>query len=478
MPPSSNECSSPTAAPSELDVHKIDTSKNPYGLVLKIAAPTVIAMLSQSFVNETNNYFFGWLPEPERSTAQAALFPSLILLWLFGGSLSAISVGTQAIAARRFAEGNTRASGAVLVNSWLFSLVASVIATALAYLSTPWILEVSLSNPEVRAAAQGFLNYRLLGIASMVITFSFKAFFDGLGKTHIHLVSAIIMNAINVVVCWLLIFGKFGFPRMGIEGAGLADALCTWIGLAVMVGWAMKGSYRKVFKPFDVRERSKQVVWAILRLSIPSAIATIAVMMGFFLFSVIVSKLDQNAGGTSHNLAATSVIVSILKLTFTACLAFGTATATLVSQSMGERKPDQAERFGWVSVRLGLIIFGVVGFLEGVVFPREAVMFFNDNPDVLAVAIGPMRMMGIITPMIAVGMILTQALFGAGESVFVMVVELFLHFLCLVPIAWVLGITLDFGLMGIWSAAVIYVFLLTVVMAWYFKRGTWKARSI
>lgn len=475
---SSDQRSSPAAATADLTALKIDTSTNPYKLVLKIALPTVIAMLSQSFVNETNNYFFGWLPEPERSVAQAALFPSLILLWLFGGSLSAISVGTQAIAARRFAEDNAKASGAVLVNSWLFSLVVSVIATLLAYLATPWILEVSLSNPDVREAAQGFLNYRLLGIASMVITFSFKAFFDGLGKTHIHLVSAIIMNVINVFVCWLLIFGKLGMPRMGIQGAGLADAICTWIGLSVMVLWAMKGHYRKVFHPFDLRARSKKVVWSILRLSIPSAIATIAVMMGFFLFSVIVSKLDQESGGTSHNLAATSVIVSILKLTFTACLAFGTATATLVSQSMGERKPEQAEAFGWVSVRLGLLIFGVVGFLEGVVFPREAIMLFNDNPDVLAVAIGPMRMMGIITPMIAVGMILTQALFGAGESVFVMVVELFLHFLCLVPVAWLLGIVLGYGLMGIWSAAVIYVFLLTVVMVWYFRRGSWKARSI
>jgi Na+-driven multidrug efflux pump len=145
---------------------------------------------------------------------------------------------------------------------------------------------------------------------------------------------------------------------------------------------------------------------------------------------------------------------------------------------MGEGKPQQAEAFGWVSVRLGLMIFGVVGFLEGVVFPHQAIAFFNDSPEVMHAALVPMRMMGIITPLIAVGMILTQALFGAGESVFVMCVELVLHFFCLVPLAWLLGITLGFGLAGIWGAAVVYVFALTAIMAWRFKGGRWKQRRI
>src|SRR5262245_15025159 len=86
---------------------KLSTSGSPSGVVLKLATPTVLAMLAQSAVNEVDIIFFSWLPCPESSIAQAALLPSLILLWMFGGSLSAISVGTQAITARRFAEGKT-----------------------------------------------------------------------------------------------------------------------------------------------------------------------------------------------------------------------------------------------------------------------------------------------------------------------------------------------------------------------------------
>jgi multidrug resistance protein, MATE family len=475
-----------TAAPAT----NVVTTGSPSRVVLRLAMPTVLAMLTQSAVNEVDIVFFSWLPCPESSNAQAALLPSLILLWMFGGSLSAISVGTQAIAARRFAENKTLDAGAVLVNSWFFSLVAGIVFTTLGYLSLPYVLGVLIKVPEVREAALEYLQWRLLGITSMAMTFSFKAFFDGIGKTYVHMVSAIVMNAVNIVLCLAFIFGRWGAPRMGIAGAGLAAFVSTWIGLAIMIVWASLRKYRTQFAPFGVKSLSKTLTGAILRLSIPSAVATIAVMSGFALFALIVSYLDSISkaelvaascpGGKPEavNSAATTVIVGILKLTFTACLAFGTSTATLVSQSLGEQNPEKATKFGWVSVRLGLIIFGVVGLLEGVLLTPQILSVVSQSPAVQEAALLPMRIMGICTPLIAVGMILTQALFGAGNTRFVMIVELILHFTCLVPLAWLLGITFGFGLPGIWGAAVVYVILLTAVMVWKFARGDWKGIHI
>ncbi len=469
--------------------HNVVTTGNPYGVVMRLAMPTVFAMLSQSIVNEIDIVFFSWLPQPESSNAQAALFPSLVVLWAFGGSLSAISVGTQAIAARRFAEGNRERAGGVLLNSWVFALASSIAFTLVGYLTLPSLLEVLIDMPDVRASAQAYLHWRLLGIASMVITFSFKAFFDALGKTHVHMWSAVIMNVLNVGLCLVFIFGNLGAPRMGIAGAGLAGFLSTWVGLAIMIGWALRKKYRTVYHPFRLDKFEPPLTRDILRLSIPSAVATVAVMTGFLLFSKIVSRLDAiteaelvasgaSTGGEAVNSAATTLIVGIMKLTFTACLAFGTSTATLVSQSLGEGDGEKASRFGWVSVRLGLAIFGVVGFLEGIIFPQEILAFVSNSPAVQEAALVPMRMMGICTPLIAVGMILTQALFGAGNSLFVMVVELILHFTCLVPLAWILGIVLGFGLVGIWASACTYATLLTTVMVMKFAKGDWKAIQI
>src|SRR6478735_1134937 len=475
------------AAPPSLAPRNIVTSGNPYSIVLRLALPTVLAMVSQSIVNEVDIVFFSMLPCPESSTAQAALFPCLIILWAFGGSLSAISVGTQAIAARRYAEGDRERAGAVLLNSWVFSTVASIVFTGIGFLALPALLSVAIKIPTVREAAQEYLQYRMFGITSMVVTFSFKAFFDGLGRTHVHMWSAIVMNVINVLLCYAFVFGNWGAPRMGMGGAGVAALSATWVGLFIMLAWVQKKKYRTSYHPFALRKIDYGLIRDILRLSIPSAVATLAVMSGFFLFSMIVSHLDSvmgshvvqsggchAEGGEAVNSAATTLIVGVLKLTFTACLAFGTSTATLVSQSLGESRPDKAVHFGWVSVRLGLAIFAVVGILEGIVFPEQIIAFISNSPAVQEAALMPMRMMGIVTPLIAVGMILTQALFGAGNSLFVMVVELVLHFTCFVPLAWILGITLGFGLMGIWSAAVIYAALLTAVMAIKFARAEWR----
>jgi multidrug resistance protein, MATE family len=166
------------------------------------------------------------------------------------------------------------------------------------------------------------------------------------------------------------------------------------------------------------------------------------------------------------NGAATTAIIGILKLTFTACLAFGTATATLVSQSLGGNKPDQASKYGWSSVRLGLVIFGLVGLAEGLFFTKPILAFVSHSPAVQEAALVPLRMMGLTTPVIAVGMILTQALFGAGNSRFVMIVELILHFTCLMPLAWLFGVTLGGGLPGIWASAIVYAVGLASPRRW------------
>jgi len=457
--------------------------KNPYRVILELATPTVLAMLSQSIVNEVDVVFFSHLPCPESSNGQAALLPSLILLWLFGGSLSAISVGTQAIVARRYAEGDRHAAGAVLANAGVFCIVAGTVFSVIGLAAMPWLIKGMIRVPQVQQVALSYTRWRLLGVASMALSMSIKAFFDGIGKTHVHLVAAIVMNVFNVLFCWMFIFGNLGAPRMGAPGAGLSGFLATWIGLAIMLLYAFL--VRGDFRPARWSNVSSKLLWRILKLSVPAAAATVAMMIGFGLFARTAGSLDEGAAGAATlagrcggveavNSAANTDIVETLKLTFTACIAFGTATATLIGQALGRREPDEAQKWGWASVRLGLVVFGIVGLCEGCFFTRQIVEFISGSEAVRAASMFPMHVMGIVTPLIAVALILSEGLFGAGSTRFVAGAQAILVFGWLVPGAYLIGVVLHRSLDGIWIAAAIYSCLAAVVMSVKFAGGGWK----
>jgi putative MATE family efflux protein len=455
-----------------------------YKAILRLALPTVAAMLSQSIVNEVDVVFFSRLPCPESSNGQAALLPSLILFWLFGGSLSAVSVGTQALVARRYAEGRHHEAGAVLTNAAFFSVVVGAVVSVAGIVFLPSLVRTMVSVPEVQDVAISYTRWRLLGVVSMVTTMSIKAFFDGIGKTHVHLVAALVMNVANIILCWAFIFGHLGAPRMGAPGAGLGAFVATWIGLAVMILYAML--VRDEYVPLKRSNLSPGVLVSMLKLSVPAAVATVVMMVGFGLFARTAAQLDASSIGAQTiagrcggveavNSAANTDIVETLKLTFTACMAFGTATATLIGQSLGRKQPEEAQKWGWASVKLGLILFGIVGLCEGVLFTGQLVGFISNSPAVRAAAFFPMRIMGIVTPIIAVAMILSEGLFGAGSTKFVAGAQFALVFGWLVPGAFVFGVLLHMGLSGIWIAAFVYACLAAAVMSLKFAGGSWKS---
>jgi Na+-driven multidrug efflux pump len=316
----------------------------------------------------------------------------------------------------------------------------------------------------------------------MAATMGTKAFFDGIGRTHVHLVASIIMNISNAVLCWIFIFGHLGAPSMGASGAGLSAFIATWIGLFIMVGFIWIG--RQEYKPLRWSNLSGKLTWSILKLSIPAAAATIVMMVGFGLFTRAVGRLDMDGttatiagrcgGSEAVNSAANTDIVELLQLTFTACLAFGTATATLIGQSMGRKEPEEAARWGWASVRLGLIVFGVLGLCEGVLFTDQVVSVFSNSMAVRQASTFPLHLIGVATPVIAVAMILSEALFGAGDSKFVAIAQALMVFGWLVPGAYLLGIVFHLSLNGIWIAAFVYMCIAATVMSLKFGSGSWK----
>jgi MATE family multidrug resistance protein len=446
--------------------------------ILYLAVPAQLAMLTQTAINIVDTWFIGRLAEPERSDGQAMLAFSLALLWAVGGFLSAISVGTQALVARCEGRGDLKSGGGVLLNALVVAGISASVLTLVCFPFVPMIFALASNDPDYIRIGTSYTNWRFVGIVSMVMTAAYKSFYDGRGMTYMHLLAAIVMNVLNVVLCWLLIFGNLGAPRMGVAGAGAAAAASSWLGLAMMVLFSLRRGDRERYAPYRKDAFSREMMWRLIKLSVPSGVATTVVMTGFILFIAIVGIFDaehvKEGGSESIYGAATTIIINVLSLTFFSCMAFGVATATLVSQSLGANKPNDAERYAWSSVKIGALLFSVLGGLE-IAFPHTWIGIFNKSDAVIEAGSSSMQLMGACGPVIAAGMILTQALFGAGNPRFVMIVEVLLHFFVLLPVAYLMGVTFGFGLIGVWSSAAIYVMLLTGIMAFKFREGSWKS---
>jgi putative MATE family efflux protein len=439
-----------------------------------LAAPAVLAMLSQTAINIVDTILIGHLPRAVSIPGQSALGISLPILWFVGGFLSAISVGTQAVTARRAGEGDAAAAGKSLGNSLVVSLSSGLVGSAIGFFAIPFVFPLFHSNPEVVRLGVTYTQIRFLGVANMAMTASYKSFFDGIGKTHVHMVAAFAMNALNLALAALLVFGLFGFPRLEVQGAAWAAIAANTVGLAVMVAFSLRARYRTPYRLYSRDGLSAPIRREIVGLSVPSGIATLVIMTGFLFFFRIVAELDARTTTPEPvNTAATKIIVDILSVTFVGCIAFGTATATLVSQSLGAKDPTLAEAYGWESAKIGILVFGAIGALT-FAFPDVVVGFFNTDPDVIHVARTPLRLVACYEWIVAAAMILTQALFGAGNTRFVMFAELTLHFFILLPAAWIFGITLHLGLFGIWMAAGLYGVGLASAMALKFRGGAWK----
>jgi multidrug resistance protein, MATE family len=444
--------------------------------VLKLGVWVMLAMITQFFVNYADTLMVGRLEGAEATASQAALGLGMPFFWAVGGFFAAVGVGAQAMTGRRYAEGNYDGAGQVLFNALVIGVIAGVVGSAIGYWLTPTGIEfLAEASPEQEELGIVYTQLRMLGIAGMVITFSYKAFFDGVGSTYVHLLAALAMNFFNIGLNFLLIYGNetLGIPRMALAGAGLASLISTYLGLGIMVLVSFHGRYRRRYAFYHLRHLDLAIIGRILKLLVPSGSATVILMTGFALFMRFVGQIDQDAGGNTFS-AATKAIMDTAALCFMPMIAFGTATATCVSQSLGADKPNLAARYGWESARVGVIAMFVIGAVF-FAFPEQIIGLLAPNdPRVPEAAATSLRIVTSALPLMAVGLILAQALFGAGANTFVAVAELVLHFGILVPGSWLLGPVLGYGMEGVWFAATMYANMLGLVMAMKFMGKGWR----
>ena len=433
----------------------------------RLAYPIILGNLSQILLGVVDTAMLGRLSP----AALAAAGIGTIAYFLVISTLGALSVGTQALTARRHGERNLVQCGQALDNSLALAFVLGGIFTLL----SPWLarsLSPALeSGPEMGRLLREYMEYRFYGAAFALCNLAFAGFFNGIGKTKVRMTAAIIRTATNVLLDWLLIFGNLGFPKLGVKGAAIASTLATALAFLFYLGVSLGRGYRPTYRYF--RPANVDLTWVgrIVRLSLPLMLRSLVGMGGYLAFFWIVGRI-----GTVE-VAASNVIRSLLSVSWMFGSSMGVAATTLVGQNMGAGEYEEAESSGWEAVKLSIIFMGIIGALF-LFFPSPLMRIYTDDLGVISAGIPVLRLLSIAQVFAAIGLVLSSALIGAGDMRFVLGVEVGNTCLAYLPLVWLLGVHLGLGLLGAWSAEAIYNLIPALLMALRFKSGSWKGIRI
>jgi MATE family, multidrug efflux pump len=404
--------------------------------ILALALPIIGGMLSQNLLNVVDTAMVGFLGNP----ALAAVGLGSFVVFMCQALILGISTGVQTLAARKKGEGRVERAANVLNTALLLVLVvAPVLSLVLIQLVEPFY---PLLNNDDAVIAQGvpYLEWRLAAIVFVGMNFAFRGYWNALDLSRLYMQTLIVMHACNIFLNYVLIFGHFGSPALGVTGAGMASAISMAIGTVIYfylgVTHARKDGFLK-------RLANRQETVSLLRISGPSGLQQLFFAAGFVAIFWIIGKV-----GTTE-LAAANVLITVTLFAILPGLGLGLACATLVGQALGRGEPEDAYCWAWDVAKVTMVVMTVLGLPMWLMPDLVSSIFIHDETT-RHIARWPMRLVGLTMPVEALGFAFMHGLLGAGDAKGIMYVSVGIQWLLLIPLAYVLGPVLGFGLLAIW----------------------------
>ncbi len=427
--------------------------------ILGLALPIIGGMASQNVLNLVDTAMVGLLGSAALAAVGMASFVNFMAVALLTG----LSAGVQAIASRRLGEGRTSET-AVPLNVGL--MVAGVVGIPLSlFLVTiaDDLFPLLIDDPEVVKLGVPYLRARMLAMAFVGCNFAFRGFWNGINRSRLYMRTLIAMHAVNIVLNWLLIFGHMGMPELGCLGAGVGSAIAMGLGTLYYLHLGFRHARSAGFLR---RLPDRETVVSILRLSIPAGLQQTFFAAGLTIFFWIIGRI-----GTVE-LAASNVLVQLLLVAILPGVGFGLAAASLVGQALGRKAPEEAKSWGWDISWLAMVLVGLVS-IPGLLAPRLLLGLFLHEPETLNLAVLPLRLLAGTMFVDTVGTVLLNAIQGAGDTRRVMIVAVSLQWGLFLPVAYLVGPVMGFGLTGVWMAQVGYRVVQTGVLVSMWARGQW-----
>jgi putative MATE family efflux protein len=329
--------------------------------------------------------------------------------------------------------------------------------------------QLMAKDHRVGQLAGDFIVYRFIGLPFFLITVSFRGFFFGIGHTRIFMISAVIVNLLNIVFNYILIFGKFGLPAMGVAGSGLGSSLATICDSAFYIIIASTPAYRKQYHFLKNLIFSKSIVKSIFKLSLPVSFQNVFILIGFCIFVAITGLISTKAQ------AATQAIISTLFMSFLPCFGFGIAAQTLMGNAIGQGKNQLAKLYGYQTVTIALLFTLSIAILF-LTIPQHILHVITEDHGIIDTAVPAMRIAGIAQIFYGIGIVLANSLQTLGKTSYVMFAEIITNLLILVPASYLFGVVLNWGLAGAWGAMPLYIVLYSIIVYIGYRKHNWNIK--
>ncbi len=446
--------------------NEADLTRGPIGRALGLLAiPMMLEMLMESIFVVVDIAFVSRLG----TDAVAAVGITEAVITVLYAVAVGLGMGVTAMVSRRIGAGNRREAADVAGQAIWVGLVFSIVVGASGIVFAEDILRLMGASAGVIETGSGFTAVLMGGSASILYLFILNAAFRGAGDAAVALRSLWLANGINIVLDPCLIFGLGPFPEMGVTGAAVATTIGRSIGVVYQLWYLLDGRGRLDFHLRNLR-LVPHLALRLLRISIGG--------VGQFLVStsswIIIMRIVALYGSTA--VAAYTIALRVLEFIWLPAWGLGNAAGTLVGQNLGAGKDTRAEKSAWRAAKYNTVFMTVVGAVMMVFAPGIA-DFFSNDPDVIRLGTNCLRILGVGFPIYGVGMIMIQALNGAGDTVTPTVTNLICFWIVQIPLAYWLATEAGLGPNGVFVTIVVSESLLTLLGVIVFRRGRWKLQE-
>lgn len=433
--------------------------------IWQITYPVLISLLMEHMIGLTDTAYLGRVGEVELgASALAGVYYLVIYMLGFG-----FSVGAQVLIARRNGAHDYTRIGPVFMQGTLFLLLLAAVLFTASHLYSPLILRKLIGSDDVYRATMSYVDWRVYGFFFSFIAVMFRAFYVGITKTKILTANSVVMVLTNVVLNYILIFGKFGFPALGIAGAAVASSISEAVSVLFFIIYTWKKIDYKKYAMFSFAGIDFRMLKQILNVSVWIMVQHGIAFVGWFIFFVVMEHQGERP------LAVTNVVRSISSFLFMFVNAFASTSSSLVSNLIGSGKSDQVLGLCGRMIRLCYFFVLPLAILIAL-FPDLVLRIYTDNPDLIQSSTPSLWVMLSSYVLAVPAFIYFFSVSGTGNTQSALMIDMASIFVY-VAYTFLVGIWLHADVAVCWTTEHVYNGML-LISFFYLWKGNWRNKRL